>query len=230
MTLDINPERESPPKLEIFMMRHGQPEFPDGRRYIYGRTDYPLSPAGVKQARRMGEVLSVVNFQKIISSDLERAVRTAEIVAETQTGGCEITRDPELREIDMGEWDGRTKDEIEEKYAAAFRDRGLDLENTAAPGGETFSEMRKRAMRAFERIIGESAAASRILIVAHGAVMWGIVSCLFDMRIGDIFRFGLDYCALHLIEYSRVERAWGRFRLVRYNWSPDIACRGEDIF
>jgi hypothetical protein len=49
-----------------------------------------------------------------------------------------------------------------------------------------------------------------------------MISSLFDIRLGDIFRFGLDYCALHLVEYSRVPAQWGQFRLVRYNWSPDL--------
>jgi probable phosphoglycerate mutase len=211
------------------MLRHGKPRFPDERTYLYGHTDYPLSDLGERQARRMAECLSVVRLDKIISSDLVRASRTADIIAEAQPWRVSIERDPELREIFMGEWEGLTNDEIKEGYVDIFRERGLDLANVSAPGGETFVALRERALRTFGRIVEASASESRVLIVGHGAFMWSVVSGLFGMELGDFFRFGLDHCAVHLIEYSRVPAPWGRFRLARYNWSPDLAEYNGDL-
>jgi probable phosphoglycerate mutase len=216
-------------KLQIFMLRHGKPLFPGAGSYIYGHTDYPLSDCGVSQARRIGEVLSGIRMERIVSSDLARAAETARIVAGLQSGGVKVEIDPEIREIFMGDWDGRRKEEIKEGYADIFRERGLDLERVAAPGGETFAEARDRGARALSRIIGESEGMSRIMIVAHGAIMWGVISSLFDIRLGDIFRFGMDFCAMHIVEYRKKQTQWGQFRLLRYNWFPDPVNEGGDI-
>jgi probable phosphoglycerate mutase len=217
-------------KLRIFMLRHGKPEFPGPGPYIYGHTDYPLSELGKAQARRIGEALSGIKMDRIISSDLARAAETARIVSGLQDGAevC-VEYDPEIRELYMGEWEGLTKDEIKENYVDIFRDRGLDLENVSAPGGETFVEARERGVRAFKRITGDSRECGNILMVAHGAVLWGMISSLFDIRLGDIFRFGLDHCALHLVEYREPPAQWGHYRLVRYNWSPDPAGYNDDL-
>jgi probable phosphoglycerate mutase len=215
--------------LQIFMLRHGKPEFPGQGPYIYGHSDYPLSELGKSQAHRIGEALSGIKMDRVISSDLSRAAETARIVADLQDERVCVEYDPEIREIYMGEWEGLTRDEIKGNYVDIFRERGLDLENVAAPGGETFVHASERGVRALKRIIGDSEYCGRILIVAHGGIMWGMISALFDIKLGDIFRFGLDHCALHLVEYREVPVQWGQYRLVRYNWSPDLAGYNDDL-
>ena len=217
-------KRERISKQYIFMLRHGKPEFPDGRSYIYGHTDYPLSDEGRAQAVRAGEALADVRFGRVISSDLTRALQTAEIAMGLQTERlCDIETDSSLREIDMGEWDGLPKEAIKESYTDIFRMRGEDIVNIAAPGGETFSELRTRAVTAFERIIASSSGVDNLLLVAHGGLFWSIISRLFDIPLADMFRFGLDFCSLHLVGYSAdSKQPWGKFRLLRYNWSRDL--------
>jgi probable phosphoglycerate mutase len=221
-------EKKKPGGVKVFMLRHGKPGFPDDRRYIYGQTDFPLSETGREQALVIGKALSAVPMGRIISSDLVRAFDTADIVAGLQRKKlCSVERDAGLREINMGEWDGLTKDDIASGYVDIFRRRGEDIENIAAPGGETLREAQERGVAAFERIVEGSGGMENILVVAHGAIMWSVISKLFDIRLGDLFRFGLDYCALHLLEHcGATEQAWGRFRLIRYNWSPNA---GEDM-
>jgi probable phosphoglycerate mutase len=217
--------------VRIFLMRHGKPQFPDDKRYIYGQTDFPLSDAGKKQAKAIGGALASVPMDRIISSDLIRAADTADIVAGLQKKKlCAVERDPSLREINMGEWDGLTKDEIAEGYVDIFRERGQDVENTTPPGGESLERLRVRGTGAFERITEESRDLRNILITAHGAIIWSVVSGLFDMPLGNLFRFGLDYCGVHLIEHrGHTERLWGKYRLIRYNWLPKVADYMDDL-
>jgi broad specificity phosphatase PhoE len=206
-------------RLLIFLLRHGRPDFPDSRSYIYGHTDYDLSDTGVRQAQKIAASLSGITMDRIISSDLARAVRTAEIVAGAQNAAKQVERDPALREIHMGEWDGRTKDDIEGECADVFRVRGEDFANTAPPGGESFARLQVRALGALDRIVSESGGADRLLLVAHGGLFWSMISGLFRIPLGDMMRFGLDYCALHLMEF---DRAAASYKLIRYNWSPDL--------
>ena len=77
-------------KLQIFMLRHGKPEFPGEGSYIYGHTDYPLSELGRSQARRIGEALSGIKMDRVISSNLSRAAETARIVADLQDESARV--------------------------------------------------------------------------------------------------------------------------------------------
>jgi broad specificity phosphatase PhoE len=206
-------------RILLFFLRHGRPDFPDARQYIYGHTDYDLSDTGVRQAQKIAASLANVPMDRIISSDLARAIRTAEIIAEAQNAARPVERDPALREIHMGEWDGMTKDDIESEYADVFRVRGEDFANTAPPGGESFARLQIRALGALERIVSESRGADRLLLVAHGGLFWSMISGLFRIPLGDMTRFGLDYCALHLVEFDRTAAS---YKLIRYNWSPDL--------
>jgi probable phosphoglycerate mutase len=217
--------------VKIFMLRHGKPQFPDDRAYVYGHTDYQLSETGKGEARSIGKALSNVPMDRIVSSDLSRAAETANIVAELQKKKlCSVERDAMLREINMGEWDGLTKDNIVEGYVDIFRMRGRDIANVRPPGGESFQELRQRGLDALERIVQGSKGFRNILLVAHGAILWGIISGIFGMQLGDIYRFGLDYCGVHLVEHcGETERQWGEYRLIRYNWLPDIAEYMDDL-
>ena len=213
------------------MLRHGKPAFPDDRSYIYGQTDYPLSDAGKAQAETAGRALADVRFGRVIASDLVRAVSTAEIVFACQSEKlCEIELDPALREINMGEWDGLLKEDIKENYTDIFRMRGEDIVNVAAPGGETLLGLQARAVYALERILESSRGVDNILLVAHGGLFWCMVSKLFDIPLADMFRFGLDFCSLHLVGYSpESTQPWGKFRLLRYNWSSDLTNCTDDV-
>ena len=206
-------------KLLIFLLRHGQPAFPDARPYLYGHTDYPLSETGKQEAEKLGRALAGVEMQRVVSSDLRRALETAEIACRFQRDAPNIEIDPRLREIHMGEWDGIPKEEVAEKFSELFARRGNDITSVCAPGGESFEELQIRAISALENIAETSAGLERVLLVAHGGLFWTIVSGLFDIPLSHMTRFGLDYCALHLLERSSA-RGW---RLIRYNWSPDLA-------
>ena len=83
------------------------------------------------------------------------------------------------------------------------------------PGGESFEEMQRRTVPAFEKIAAAHESGN-ILIVAHGGAIWSIVAHLFGLNLNDMFFFPLDYCGIDVVEPS-----CGRWRLVRYNWTPE---------
>lgn len=219
-------------KQLIFLLRHGKPDFPDNRSYIYGHTDYPLAKDGIRQAKKIGKALSKIKMHSIISSDLSRAAETADIVAGLQTEtACEIRRDAALREINMGEWDGVAKESIAVNFPEIFASRAFDFANTTPPGGESFAELQRRGVEAFNAILEKSGDAQNILLVAHGGIFWTIICKIFNFSLSDRFHFCLDYCAFHLIEYRKSPKApnTGNFRLIRFNWSPDLGNYMDDI-
>ena len=131
-----------------------------------GQADPPLSEQGEQQARAAARALGPVDLA--VTSDLERARRTAAILAP----GVRHVAEPGLREFDVGAWSGRTRAEIQERWSDELElfDRGR-LESP--PGGEgwtTFENRIRDAAEKVSRLIAEARAA-RTLVVTHGGVV-----------------------------------------------------------
>ena len=196
----------------IFLVRHGKPDLPNGEKIYYGSTDYPLSEEGKKSAGLLSEYLSNVSFDAVYSSTMIRARMTADIIAKR----ADIKEISELREINLGEWEERSFDEVREQWKEIYEKRGASFDSVAPPGGESFIELQKRTVPAFEKIVTEFEG-KNILIVSHGGVMWTLMCHYFNFELNDIFFYLTDYCGIHLLQ-----RENKLLRLKKYNWSPNI--------
>lgn len=148
------------------IIRHGRTAWNDAKR-MQGHTDTQLNARGREQAAQWAADLDGRGWQRIICSDLTRAVSTAEII--TQRLGLEIIVDPRLREQDWGEWTGSTIRELRRRDPdEVARQEALGWEFTP-PGGESRRRVYLRALAAMAdacmRFAGE-----RVLIVAHNGV------------------------------------------------------------
>src|SRR5687768_9368051 len=93
--------------LKIFLLRHGETAYnADNNRYC-GRTDLPLTPKGIRQAKEVKRQMEGIELAAVYSSPLQRAYTTALIAS-----GKEAIRDERLIEADFGEWEGKTKEEF----------------------------------------------------------------------------------------------------------------------
>ena len=92
----------------LTVVRHGETDWNRDRR-IQGQTDITLNEAGIRQADELRDALEGVPFDAVYASDLERAWRTAAVVADPR--GLVVQRRPGLREKDFGTWEGLTGDE-----------------------------------------------------------------------------------------------------------------------
>ncbi|MDB5393503.1 MAG: fructose-2,6-bisphosphatase, partial [Rhodospirillales bacterium] len=150
----------------IYLVRHGQTEFNHAQR-LQGQRDSTLTELGVQQARRMGNHLKplVDDHERwiIIASPLGRTVRTAEIIRETIGLKSEITLDPRIQEVHVGDWEGYHHHEIEAAAPGAMKEPGWLLR---APGGEGYEDIAGR-IGSFIAEINETDGHRRIL-VSHG--------------------------------------------------------------
>lgn len=156
----------------VLVLRHGQSTWNAESRW-QGWADAPLSEAGWSQASAMATQLAAGTdrFTKVVSSDLSRAVDTARVVAETLQLG-EVAIDTSFRERDVGDWCGRTTEEIDLIWPgaiAAWRSGRLDR----PPGGEHEPEFRARVVRAVERLAAEDD--GPVLVITHGGVIRSLV-------------------------------------------------------
>ena len=149
----------------ILLVRHGQSEWNASGRW-QGWADPPLSDLGRQQAFEAAAAVGTVDA--VVSSDLERAVQTALIISESIGVGPVMT-DADLRERDVGEWTGHTREEIETLWPGtyeAWRTGGMPN----PPGGEDNDLIIERVLRGLRRIATELPDAE-VLAVAHGGVI-----------------------------------------------------------
>lgn len=152
----------------LLLLRHAQSTWNAERRW-QGWADAPLSELGREQSRAMAAWLEGlgVPFTAVVSSDMERSLETARTVA-ALLGLGEVAVEPGLRERDVGDWSGRTADEIEDLWPGAigaWRAGRLDR----PPGGEHEPSFVRRVMTAVERLAAGDA--GPLLVVTHGGVI-----------------------------------------------------------
>ncbi|MDQ1403286.1 MAG: 2,3-bisphosphoglycerate-dependent phosphoglycerate mutase [Actinomycetota bacterium] len=152
----------------VLLLRHGQSTWNAQGRW-QGWADPPLSDAGETQAKAAAALLAGFRFDRVVSSDLERARRTAEIIsAELDLG--DVLIEEGLRERDVGEWSGKTRPEIDELWPGAMQAwREGRLERP--PGGESVAEMTARIIPTIERLSGDEDAGGMVLALTHGGVI-----------------------------------------------------------
>jgi broad specificity phosphatase PhoE len=148
----------------VVVWRHGRTAWNlEGR--FQGQTDVELDETGVAQAKAAAQVLATLRPDAIVSSDLQRAARTAAELA-TLTG-VEVAYDPGLREADLGSWQGLSRAEVDERYpdeAAAW----LRGESIRRGGGETNAEVARRAVTTIEQALEKLASPSTLVVVTPG--------------------------------------------------------------
>jgi len=146
----------------LLLARHGESDWNRARRW-QGFADRPLTARGRAQAAALAERLEKFQLDAVYSSDLARAGSTAQAVAEAQ--GLDVVQLPALREVDVGEWQGLTRDEAEERFPDGFR--RWQAGGTGWEKGETYGEMSARVLKTVTRITRDHEG-GRVLIVSHG--------------------------------------------------------------
>ncbi len=182
---------------KIYLIRHGETEDADSGRYK-GHLDVPLSENGIKQIKKLAEyLLQHTDLKAVYTSDLNRAIKSAEIIA--GLFGLKTVITGKLKERNFGEWEGMTFNEIEAKWPDAFKAWAANPLKFSAVGGESTLEARNRVMPAFNKIIDQHKE-QNIAIVSHGGVIRIILCELLGIPLENIFRIEQDFAALNIIE------------------------------
>lgn len=183
--------------MEILLIRHGETDWNVERR-LQGHLDMPLNAEGRRQAAALARVLSGEQIDAVFSSDLVRAVRTAEAIAAPR--GLAVGIDAGLRERCYGAFEGLTYEEISERYPdayAAWRARSEDARFPSGKNvGETLREFSERAVGSLTRIAAREKI-RKVAVVAHG----GVLDCVYRAATGigfgpprnfEIFNAGIN--------------------------------------
>lgn len=191
---------------EIYLIRHGMPDFPGGARMCLGRTDTPLGLRGRLQAALLGAGFEGRGIDECFCSRLSRSRQTAELMG---YGSAVIV--PGLEEMDAGDWDGLSFDEIRRRWPEYYEKRGRDR-SLPPPGGEDFGPASLRFTAAVKRALALSR--GDIIIVSHSSVIQTLL-CTLEGKPFDCARdFVLPYGSVTRLEYD------GDIRLREYGVLP----------
>ncbi|XP_074662570.1 fructose-2,6-bisphosphatase TIGAR-like [Tubulanus polymorphus] len=136
----------------LTLVRHGEtPANRDG--IIQGQSDVHLSDVGIAQAQLAGNRLKDEKFSHIYSSDLQRALKTAEVIRETNkiARNLPIQQDIRIRERNYGVYEGKTRIALEK----AMKTEKLGLDQWNPPEGESIEQLKQRAMQFFHDLCKE---------------------------------------------------------------------------
>jgi broad specificity phosphatase PhoE len=184
----------------LTLVRHGETDGQSSVRY-YGRTDVPLSGLGRAQMERVRDILARRRFAAVYSSTLSRASEGARIISD---GRCAVDGTPlptpiaGFDEIDFGEWEGLTAEEIQTRHPqlyAGWQARGSDF---ACPRGESSRAFRRRVVQTLHDVLAQ-APHGELLFVLHKGVIRCIVAELLGNDEVHQRRLALDLGSIHII-------------------------------
>jgi alpha-ribazole phosphatase/probable phosphoglycerate mutase len=184
-------------RTRIYLVRHGQVEGFEEKRYN-GQVNVPLTEVGKEQSKAISDNLSGVRVDAIYSSDLERSKYCAELVAKTH--GISSSAEPALRELHIGDWEGRTWAELQAACPDDWRARLNDLVSYKVPGGESLQDAADRIRPCVQKAL-EQHQGKTIVVVAHGGVNRIVLLDAIGATLEQAFSIEQDYGCINIIDY-----------------------------
>ena len=183
----------------IVLVRHGQTEWNRVERFR-GRADLPLNEVGLAQAEAAARRIAATwPASAVYSSPLKRAMETAKIIAEA----LDLAVQPlaGLMDIDYGEWQGLSPDEVAERYGDLYT-RWLEEPHLVhIPGGESLGEVRERAMAALEEVIARHGGQT-VVLVSHQVVNKVLLCAVLGLDNSHFWHIGQENGAINVFEYG----------------------------
>jgi phosphoserine phosphatase len=158
-------------RTTIILARHGQTIWNKERRF-QGQTDIPLSKEGVKQAKALAKRIKNLKISKIYTSQLKRAIHTADIIA--KPAKLTVEKIKELNERSYGAWEGLFWEDKNKELNGSLKACELDV---IPEGGESLAQVQKGILGVFNPLIKKHQGET-ILIVCHGIVIRVLISHL----------------------------------------------------
>ena len=184
-------------RTRLLLVRHGEITTSREWRYV-GHLDVDLTETGVKQMKRIGERLKNERVDVLLSSDLQRTRKGAEIIGTMI--GLKPQPNAAFREINLGEWEGLTRDEIVAQFPVDFEERSQNLPYFRIRNGESFADLQARVIRQIETVL-EEYKGKNIALIAHGGVNRVIITHVLGMALSNLTRIDQAYGCLNIIDY-----------------------------
>jgi alpha-ribazole phosphatase len=183
--------------MRLVLVRHATVEDSALGR-CYGTLDVALSAAGRSEAAALAATLSSERIQAVVSSPRARSVETAKAIAHAH--GLEVQQEPRLCELDFGELEGRTYDELAASMPELYAEWMSTPTTVQFPGGESYADLHARALAAVEAI-REAHDGETVVAVTHGGVVRAVLREVLGVPAARIFRIAVDPASVSIVEW-----------------------------
>jgi len=186
--------------MRLILIRHGE-TFWNWERRIQGcRSNTELNQRGKEQAEKIASLLGKQKVDAIYSSPLKRAVDTAQAIAQACGLGMNVA--PELREIDAGELEGLSEEELGKRYKAFWREWRKGNSSLPLPGGESLEGLQRRAWGEIERIM-ERHPNETVAVISHLFANLTIICQALGLDLDNMRYLRQDPAAINILEITR---------------------------
>ena len=188
--MSINCNNKDKGTLKLYIVRHGETEWNVIKRF-QGQLNTPLTEKGMEKLRETGKNLENVLFEEVYTSELERTVKSAEIILNENRGyknkKMELKRLAELNEVYFGVWQGLKYEEVFLKYPEEANNYFYNVKNYKAENveAENLKDALERFLRGINKIL-DNHKSGNILIVTHGTVFEMFINYVGNSSIFDI--------------------------------------------
>ena len=186
----------------LILVRHGETDWNKNFRY-QGNSDVELNSTGIKQAKMVGECLEKETIHSIYSSDLKRALKTAELIG-IKHDNISIEKTALLREMHFGDFEGLNLQQMRQKFPEtistpeAWRNRPPAF---SAPNGESIAQLGDRVSQFLENIKVHQSE-NTLLIVAHGGTLQVMICQLLGIGLEHWWQVRLSSTAVTIMMTS----------------------------
>ena len=217
----------SPTAKRLFFVRHGEVINPGGDKAVYyGAMDVPLSKLGEQEATAAGRYLRQFQLSHVFSSPLSRAVFGAQEIArlqrpreETEIGGA-VTQLEGFRELDRGDWCGKTKEEIGAEAMAAFD--ACD-ESVTPANGESFPTLKRRVLEALhDGCLNAMCPGQMACVVSHLQVTRSILSEALGVPTEQMTSLPVATASVTCIDYDQLDVVVPQITVHFQSFKPDV--------
>ncbi len=192
--------------VTLYITRHGETVWNTEKR-MQGWLDSELTENGERNAQFLGRRLEEVDFTAIYSSPSNRTKRTTELIRGARE--VPVYYDENLKEIHMGEWEGKTLTSIKYSYPQEFNSFWNTPHLYTPAGGETFEQTRLRAAKFLEDIKNQYQSGN-VLVVTHSVV----IKCLFTIFKNTALEYLWDPPYIHDTSLTIVEIKEDKYKIV----------------
>lgn len=182
----------------LYLARHGETNL-NIKKVYYGFTDVYLNKLGKIHCENIREKLSEVSFDVVVSSPLERAIQSAEIISSLNRS--EIISYEGLKELNFGKWENKHFKELQAEYEVEWKLWIEDWINFSFPQGENFKALYARVKACLEEIL-LSYEGKNILLIGHDGTLKIITMILLNMNMEDFWRLTFEFGAYSMFEIN----------------------------